>query len=104
MSGKKSRDKGCRTERSIVNTFKDAGIPAERVPLSGAVHGSFGGDIIIGDDKQKAEVKCRTNGFKKLYSWLEDNDYLIVKADRQEPLVVMEIGRFINLFKGVIGK
>ena len=78
MSGKKSRDKGCRTERAIVNLLKDSGIPAERVPLSGSVKGSFGGDVIIsgdndGNGKQKIEIKCRANGFNRLYAWLEDN-------------------------------
>jgi hypothetical protein len=32
------------------------------------------------------EVKARADGFRELYSWLEEGrDVLIVKADRQEP-------------------
>ena len=47
MSGHRSRRKGARTERSIVNALQANGIAAERVPLSGAVGGRFAGDIIL---------------------------------------------------------
>ena len=43
MSGRRSRSKGVRTERSIVNALKVSGIAAVRVPLSGAVGGRFAG-------------------------------------------------------------
>ena len=46
MSGRRSRSKGARTERGIVNALKASGIAAVRVPLSGAVGGRFGGDIM----------------------------------------------------------
>jgi Holliday junction resolvase len=93
MSGRRSRSKGVRTERSIVSLLKASGIAAERVPLSGAVGGRFSGDIVlplIGRDLC-VEVKCRGQGFRELYSWLEQRDVLIVKADRQEPLVVLRM-------------
>ena len=47
MSGRRSRSKGVRTERGIVNALKVSGIAAVRVPLSGAVGGRFGGDIVL---------------------------------------------------------
>jgi hypothetical protein len=37
------------------------------------------------------EVKARADGFRELYTWLEDRDVLIVKADRKEPLVVVRL-------------
>jgi hypothetical protein len=37
----------------------------------------------------RVEVKARADGFRELYSWLTDRDVLIVKADRQEALVVL---------------
>jgi hypothetical protein len=37
------------------------------------------------------EVKRRATGFAQLYDWLNDRDVLIVKADWQEPLVVLRI-------------
>jgi hypothetical protein len=34
---------------------------------------------------------ARVAGFAQLYDWLNDSDELIVKADRQEPLVVLRM-------------
>ena len=93
MSGRRSRSKGARTERSIVNALLANGIAAARVPLSGAVGGRFAGDIVLplmGRDLC-VEVKARADGFRELYCWLKERDVLIVKADRQEPLVVVRL-------------
>ena len=45
--GRASRDKGNRTERAIVRLPQERGRAAERVPLSGAAHGRFGGDVSV---------------------------------------------------------
>ena len=93
MSGRRSRRKGARTERSIVGALQARGIAAVRVPLSGAVGGRFAGDIVLplmGRDLC-VEVKARAEGFRELYSWLNQRDVLIVKADRQEPLVILRL-------------
>src|SRR6516162_5943960 len=93
MSGRRSRRKGARTERGIVNALLANGIAAARVPLSGAAGGRFAGDIILpllGRDLC-VEVKARADGFRELYHWLNGRDVLIVKADRQEPLVVVRL-------------
>jgi hypothetical protein len=39
--------------------------------------------------ERRAEVKCRGNGFRDLYRWLGTNDFLIIRADRKGPLVVI---------------
>ncbi len=93
MSGRRSRAKGARTERGIVNALKANGIAAVRVPLSGAVGGRFAGDIVLPLMGRElcVEVKARADGFRELYSWLNERDVLIVKADRQEPLVVVRL-------------
>src|SRR4051812_19739032 len=44
MSGRRSRDKGARVERAIVNALQTGGFAAERVPLSGAAGGRYSGD------------------------------------------------------------
>jgi hypothetical protein len=91
MSGRRSRSKNACTERCIVNALKARGIAAVCVPLSGACGGRFGGDIVLplmGRDLC-VEVKARANVFRELYCWLVGRDVLIVKADRQEPLVVV---------------
>ena len=100
--GRASRDKGNRTERNVVHFLLEHGIEAERVPLSGAAQGSFGGDVHLKKTGQRVEVKARANGFATLYRWLEGNDYLFVKADRKETLVVMTLEEFTRLFKGEI--
>jgi Holliday junction resolvase len=91
--GRASRDKGNRTERAIVRLLQGRGFAAERVPLSGAARGRFGGDVsvpVLGIDR-RCEVKCRADGFRELYRWLDGADFLIVKCDRGEPLVVIPL-------------
>ncbi|VUX47783.1 conserved hypothetical protein [Candidatus Defluviicoccus seviourii] len=98
MSGMKSKSKGYRGEANLVKKLKEAGIPCSRIPLSGAVGGKFAGDIEL-DSGQKIEVKVRKAGFKFLYDNLESADYLAVKQDNQDYLVVMRLKHFTNLFK-----
>ena len=91
--GKRSRDKGARSELKIVHLLQGHGFAAEKTPLSGAVKGKFGGDIsmpLLGTDR-KIEVKCRADGFRELYKWLQDAEFLIVHADRKPPLVVLPL-------------
>jgi Holliday junction resolvase len=91
--GRASRQKGNRAERAIVRVLQEFGFAAERVPLSGAARGRFSGDVsvpLLGVDR-RVEVKCRGNGFRELYRWLDGADFLIVKADRREPLVVVKL-------------
>jgi Holliday junction resolvase len=91
--GRASRDKGNRTERAIVRLLQERGLAAERVPLSGAMSGRFGGDISVpalGRDL-RGEAKCRGNGFNRLYDWLEGRDFLVIRADRKPLLVVVPL-------------
>jgi Holliday junction resolvase len=91
--GRASRSKGNRTERAIVRLLQERGFAAERVPLSGAALGRFGGDVslpLLGIDR-RVEVKCRGYGLRQLYAWLDGADFLIVRADRREPLVVLPL-------------
>jgi hypothetical protein len=93
MSGRRSRSKGARTERRIVNALQAYGLAAVRAPLSVAVGGRFAGDIILplmGRDPCVV-VKARADGFRELCCWLNERDTLIVKADRQEPLVFLRM-------------
>lgn len=92
--GKSQRDKGNRIERAIVNALKALDLRCERVPLSGASH--YQGrnhdiDLYLpGDDAPLCgEVKGRRRFPAWLSSWLSDNDFLVMKADHCEPLVVV---------------
>jgi len=80
MSGKFSRSKGLRAERGIVAALNEAGLEACRVPLSGSAGGRFSGDII----------------FK-----LGDNDFLVVKADRERPLAVVPLAVLLEIIEDI---
>lgn len=102
MPGRHSRNKGARFEREAVALFQEAGICAERVPLSGAAQGRFGGDIsipIMGED-HRLECKKRADGFKEPYAWIEGNFGVVVAADRKAPLVILRLADFAELVKG----
>jgi hypothetical protein len=43
----------------------------------------------IADRDLEVEVKTRAGGFRELYGWLDGRDVLILKPDRQEPLVLL---------------
>ena len=89
MSGRRSPDEGLRGERAIVRLLQAQGITAEKI--SGMC--KPGADVsmpLLGTDRA-IEVKCRATGFAQLYSWLDNRDILIVKADRQESLVVLRL-------------
>ena len=91
--GHASREKDSRTERAIVCLLQERGLAAERVPLSGAARGRFGGDIgvpVLSRDL-RGEAKCRSNGFNRLYEWLEGRDFLVLRADRRPLLVFVKL-------------
>ena len=88
--GNPSKSKGSRVERELVHMHRHRGIPCIRVPLSGA--GSIHGDLKIGPRQEfTAEVKARKSGsgFQVLERWMKGVELLILKRDRQEPMVCM---------------
>jgi Holliday junction resolvase len=93
------RQKGSRVERELVARHLECGIPAKRVPLSGAQAG-WKGDIRVGE-YLVAEVKARANGegFATLEKWLGDNALLFLKRDRRQPMVVVEWETYLRLVK-----
>ncbi len=99
--GKASRDKGARNETALVNTFRGAGIPAERVPLSGQRGGLFAGDIHIPTHagQFKIEAKLRKDAFRELYNWIDGNHAVVVRADRKEALAVIRLTDFMEFFR-----
>ncbi len=57
-----SKRKGTRLERDLVHRHSAAGIDCEPVPLSGAVGGSYSGDLRIG--RYRGEVKARAKWYR----------------------------------------
>jgi hypothetical protein len=73
-------------------------------PLSGAAGGRYSGDIVLplmGRDLC-LEAKARADGFRELYGWLDQRDVLIVKADRQEALVVVRLSLAIEIAQATV--
>lgn len=100
--GRASRAKGARRELEAVRILQEAGISAEKVPLSGAVGGSYGGDIscpILGVDR-RLEVKARATDFSLIRRWLGDHYGLVLKADRKPALIVLRLSDFAQLAIG----
>src|SRR5262249_32158174 len=89
MSGRRSRDKGSRTERAIVYTLQNAGLAAEKI--SGMYKSGADISVPVLGINRVVEVKSRAAGFSRLYAWLEDRYALVVKADRQEPPVIIRL-------------
>ena len=103
------RNKGLRIEREIVNLLREAGIHAERVPLSGASrYRDEGHDLNVyafGRDKPPFvfEVKARKEGagFTLLKRWLGNHDGLVTREDRAEPLVTVPWRVLLELLRAV---
>ena len=93
MSGRRSRDKGARTERAIVRLLQGEGIAATKI--SGIY--KPGADIsmpLLGNEKV---VECRAAGFAQLGDMAGGTQAVTavaVKADRREPLVI--VCTFVN--------
>jgi hypothetical protein len=108
MGGRSAKVKGSGFERECTNRLKDRGIHAEKVPLSGAAGRFFAAaeaDIDIHfaeNDIRKVECKRRKDSWKELYKWIEGNDFLFLRSDNKETLVVMGWEDFVQLTKDQI--
>lgn len=94
IAGKAPRRKGDIGEREVAKL-----LGGQRIPLSGAAGGDFSGDVVV-PGLGVGEVKRRRDGFRQLYKWLEGNDFLAIRADRQEWLIVIPVERVKDLMQG----
>ena len=100
----KGKIRGYQNEKWTEQKHKEAGIPCERVPLSGSIGGKYAGDLAIPDVNRRMfilECKARRGGagFKVLEGWMKDKDILIVKRNYQDPLVVMSFDLYLRFMK-----
>lgn len=100
----KSKRRGYAVEKLLERKHRDAGIPCERVPLSGSIGGAYAGDLAIPSVSGREftiESKARKTGtgFKVLEGWMEDKDILMIKRNNQEPMVVMSWEIYEKLMK-----
>jgi Holliday junction resolvase len=106
--GRRSRQKGDRVERELVEQHRELGIHTERYPLSGAsrFRGS-GHDIDIyalGREAAPfvAEVKARRDGagFVTLEKWLGEYDALFLRRNHADAMVVLPWRTWAALLRG----
>ena len=99
----RSKQKGDRCERQIVELLRSHGLNAFRVPLSGSCTG-FRDDIEIRAPNRtwRLESKARGTGFGSIYRWLTGADILVLRADRQRPLVVVDLEEFAELLRASV--
>ena len=101
--GRSAKQKGSRNERWLVKLLIEAGFKASRTPLSGAIRAlpQYGGgadiEVEMFNRKHRIEAKHHADGFARLYKWLEGVDFVIVRADRSEPLVVMPLTKLLEI-------
>ena len=102
MSGKAARQKGDRLERLVVGIFSESGIEAKRMPLSGSVEG-FAGDVRlrVNGSELTGECKSRAASFGNLYRWIKGYDFLALKRDRDEALIVIEARKLASILGGI---
>ena len=91
----KSRSKGARAELALVKLLQDRGLAAEKISRMY----KRGPDLsvpLLGIDRS-VEIKIRSNGFRELYKWLSGADFLVIRADRREPFVVVRLALAIEI-------
>ena len=97
MSGLHSRRKGARVELAIAKA-----IGARKISRTYQAGRDL--ELPLGDDRMlRIECKARADGFSALYRWLDERDLLIVKADRQEPLVILRLSLATQIVKAGSG-
>lgn len=100
--GKMSRDKGARFEREIVNDLLGHGLKAQRVPLSGATNYAKGDvEVVAGfDSRTRFTGECkRRASLPRIFDELGDFDFLALRQDRGETLIVIRLKTFAELLQ-----
>ena len=66
--GRSSKRKGSAYELEFVRKVQDFGLPAHKVPLSGALGGIFSDDVVVADEwRIEGKYRATGTGFKSLY-------------------------------------
>lgn len=110
----RSKQKGDRVERQMVKLLQGIGLEAERLCLPAQAGKHVNGDLEVGFGQAVsaatglpivlAEVKARANahGWKTLAGWLAKKDILLLKQDRELPIVAVRWWLFERLVSELI--
>jgi len=90
----RSKNKGSKEERCVVNLHKSWGFAAQRTLENGARNSGPTWDIDLywkGRDNAPliGECKVRGSGYKVIYDQLGENDFLTIRADKKQRLYVV---------------
>jgi Holliday junction resolvase len=100
--GKRNKRRGSDFEREVVNELIEAGLKAQRVPLSGATPFAKGDvEVVAGfDGKTRFTGECKRRArLPKIFEELGDFDFLALREDRGETLVVIRLKTFAELLQ-----
>ena len=92
----RSKQKGNRFEREVVNRARELQIGAERAYASNGLSLGEAEDVDVKIDEFKGQCKMR----KKIASFMkppESCDIALIKEDREETLVVIRYSAFLNM-------
>jgi len=90
--------KGKQAERDVVNILKEAGVPAKRIGLMETNHKDHGDVELNIAGIFKAQVKSGGHVPITLYKFLEHEDLVFCKRDRNKWLVCMKLDLFLDKF------
>lgn len=103
----RSKAKGDRFERQVVDLLKSYGFEAAKVPLSGAAGGKFSGDVHFNKpgSREVWTVECKSRDgaryFKTLIDWKGNHDILLLReTGNTTPFVFMNFDDFM-MFAGI---
>ena len=104
----KERVKGNRVEREVVSELANSDIKARRAWGSDGRSLGFDAEVdcvaLINDKDFRIQVKARKS-IGKLYQPDTDKvDCHIVKMDRRKPVIIMELDKFIEIYKDALPK
>lgn len=106
----KAKQKGDREERDVVNTLKKWGFTHSQRTLEAGARNkgahTYDIDLIINKDDAAmiGECKMRKDGFKQIYEWIKDNDFLTIRSNNKERLYVFPERVAEVLLKGLKNK
>jgi Holliday junction resolvase len=96
--GRAPYQKGFRLENGVRKYFIERGLKCRRIPLSGA--GEEKGDLVLETSwgqVLKGECKSRAELAKWIVNALGEHDFLILKQDRGETLVMLRLPLFADM-------
>src|SRR5438093_1459083 len=95
--------KGSDGERELVQILDDAGVPARRMPMSGALPFPERCDVLLlpeGSSRwQRIEVKRRARF--ALCRWFDNAELVAFREDRGAWYIALPIARYIQLVRGL---